>query len=370
MLTFQLRRVSMLCGLAAMFFIPSTSDAGCFTNWLYGTSPNSAAITTYTPPYVATGYEAPACATPVGGCSSCGQQVVQYAPYVSYRPTTVPSVTFYPTSCNTCAATTAYYPSSGCSSGGGLCGGCGLCRLFGLCGGSCAAPAPCSTCAAPVTTYYPAVAVARPISLIPYTSYRMAYMPVTYYSYAIPTATCAPACASPCASSCGSPCGLPYGSPCGYGSSCGSPYASPGCETALTYDSSPSATSQPAISNTYVTPPTQQLQPSAPVTNPEPSNQSTPPPTTFQEQKPAASDTKPSTDTNTTNPSNSPYGQPDLKPIPRIETKLNSMPEPRLLDPENRTTSAPVLGTIRLASRPVSAVEAAPQVGVWREAKE
>jgi len=346
---YQKRCVLIACGVAAMLSMQATSDAGPILDWLCGTSPCTNAQTTYTPPYYAAEYAAPAYAAPAGGCSSCAPQVVQYAPYASYRPvytaltaprpvTTYyyPTAANYPTTaCSTCATpTTAYYPTSAC--------------------GSCATPvtsyyaAPaCNTCAAPVTAYRPVVAFTQQVRLIPYTTYRMAYMPMTSVGYAPVYSTCA----SPCASSCGS---------------CGSA----GYEGATTYESSSCASCQPAISSTYAAPPAETPSYSAPMTSSAPSTESTQPPKTFQEQQPPAGETKSSyPENNTTSPANTPASEPDLKPIPRSDTQLNSLPEPRLIDPDNRTTSSPLRQAIYLVKRSALADESIPaqKNGGWRE---
>ncbi len=327
----------VVCALAAVLSTPATSPAGPILDWLCGNSPNMTAQTTYVPPYYAPAYEtptyaepgcntcttptyvAPTYAAPAGGCSSCTPQVVQYTPYASYRPISVArSVTtyYYPgMGCNTCATpVTAYYPSSACSA-----------------------------CARPVTAYYAPVAWTQQVRLIPYTTYRMAYMPATYVGYA-------PACAS-----CVSPC-----------SSCTSPCTYSGCAATVTYGESACASCQPAISSTYVAPSVQTQTSAAQTITQTPSTEVTPQPKTFQEQKPAIEDTKPAL------PENKNNTEPELKPIPRPETQLNSLPEPRLIDPENRTTLLPVRQALHLTARPVSPVEpaAAPKTGGWREARE
>lgn len=339
MLASKLRCVLIACALAGMLSLPSPSPAGPILDWLCGPS-NMTAQTTYVQPYYATEYAptyaAPTYAVPAGGCSSCAPQVVQYAPYTSYRPISVArSVTtyYYPGMArNTCAApVTSYYPTSACS--------------------SCAAPftayyptTACNSCARPITAYYAPVAWTQQVRLIPYSTYRMSYMPVTYVGYA-PVYT---GCASPCVSSCASPCG------------------NGGCGNTVTYGASACDSCQPAVSSSYVTSDTQTPTLSEPITGTTPSTESTLQPKTFQEQKPAVEDTQPSLPENKTN------SESELKPIPRPETQLNSLPEPRLIDPENRTTARPATQTIHLAARSATPVQPAPapRTGGWREARD
>jgi hypothetical protein len=333
----KLRCVATACALAGMLAMPAVVEAGPILDWLCGNSPNMTAQTTYVAPYYAPAFEAPyatpacdscstpSCATPTfvtpaSSCSSCAPQVVQYAPYAVYRPISVArSVTtyYYPgMTCNTCAApTTTYYPTTACN-----------------------------TCAAPVTAYYAPLAWRQQVRMIPYTTYRMAYMPVTYVGYA-------PACSScvaPCVSSCAAPCSC-YG-----------------CGSTVTYGTSSCDSCQPAISSTYATPETQTPTLATPITSPSTPTEATPQPKTFQEQKPATEDTKPALQDDKTN------AEPELKPIPHTETQLNSMPEPRLIDPENRTTALPLRQTVHLASRPSAPVEPAlaPKSGGWRESRD
>ena len=329
MLVYQIRSVLISCGLAAMLSMPATSKACGFCDWLSGGSPSVAAQTTYTQPYYAAAYAppacaAPTCAAPASGCSSCATQVVQYAPYTSYRPiytaltaprpvTTYyyPTAAYYPTTdCNSCAApTTTYYPTAGCN-----------------------------TCAMPVTTYRPVAAFVQQVRLIPYTTYRMAYMPVTSVAYA-------PAC-TPCASSCTSSCG-----------SC----SAVGYEGA-TYGSSTCSPCQGAVNSSYTTPSIQ-----------TPSAESTQPPKMFQDQKPAVGDNKTSYPENsTTNPDNKPASDPDSNLVPVPETRLNSSPGPQLLNPDNRTTSTPARQAIYLVTRkapPAGTVPAEKSAG-WRESRD
>ncbi len=313
----QICFVLIVCGLAAMLSTPATCKAGLFDccglcNIFGGGSSCATAQTTYAPPYYAAyaaEYAAPACAAPAGCCSTCAPQVVpqvvQYAPFVSYRPTVIRPVTtyYYPTTaCSSCAApVTAYYPASPCS--------------------TCAAPvtsyypAPaCNTCAAPVTVFRPVGLFTQQVRIIPYTTYRMAYMPVSYVGYAPVCSTCA----SPCVSACGSPCG----SFCGSCSSCGSV----GCAGATTYESPSCSSCQPQAGGTYVTP--MVPVPSAPATNPAPSTEYGQP-KTFQEQRPAE-ETKPSLPSSTSTPDIKPGADSNSNPTTQPESRLNSSPGPQL----------------------------------------
>jgi hypothetical protein len=346
MLARQIRCVLIAWSLVAMLSLPATCQAACgLCNLFGGGSPAyaTAQTTTYTPAYYAAAYPASACAAPACGCSSCGApQVVQYAPYVSYRPTIIRPVTTY------YAPTAAYYPAPACS--------------------SCAAPvtsyypAPaCNTCAAPVTAYRPVGLFTQEVRMVPYTTYRMPYMPVTYVGYAPACSTCA----SPCVSSCATPCA----SSCGSCSSCGSV----SYEGATTYQSPSSATAQPEISGSYVAPPASMPAPSAPTTSPAPSSDyGQGQPKTFQDQRPAG-ETKPSIqDNNNSTPDSKPATDPSPDSPPRPETRLNSSPGPQLVSPDNRTTSSPVRQAIYLVKRPALSAEPAPaQTNTgWRESRD
>jgi hypothetical protein len=332
MLANKMRCVLIACSLAAMLTMPTASQAGPLLDWLCGTSSNTAAQTTYTPPY----YAAPAYTAPDGGCS-CAPQVVQYAPYVSYRPVFArPVTTYYPTTAYYAAA--AYYPTTACS--------------------SCAAPvttyypaSACNTCATTVTAYRPVGLFTQQVRLIPYTTYRMAYMPVTYVGYAPACSTCA----SPCASSCGS---------C---SSCGSV----SYEGATTYESSSCGSNQGEVGSSYIAPSTPTPASSAPTTNPAASSEYVQP-KTFQDQRPAG-DTKPSLpDNNTSSPDNKPATDPNSDLTPHPETRLNSSPGPQLGNPDNRTTSSPARQAIYLVKRPALPAEPAPaqKNSGWRESRD
>jgi hypothetical protein len=354
----KMRCVLIACSLAAILSMSATCQAGPILDWLCGTSPGMTTQTTYTPPYYAAEYAAPACATPAcatpacatpacatptyaapaGGCSSCAQQVVQYAPYTSYRPVyggfTIPRpvTTYYSpsTACNSCAApTTAYYPAAAYNS---------------------YAPA--------VTAYRPVVAWTQPVRIIPYTTYRMSYMPVTYVGYAQAPActTCASPCAAPCVSSCNT-CGS-----CGVAGGCPTTYASPSC-----------ASCQPAITGGYTTPSIETPSASAPViSSPAPATDSTQPPKTFEGQKPAIGDGQAYPEKGDSNPDNKPASDPEKNIVPVPETKFNSSPGPQLLNPEDRTTSSPVRQAIYLVKRSAPPVQAAlvQKTNVWRESRD
>lgn len=306
--------------------MPSTSNAGPIWDWFFGHTPQTAQ-TTYMPPYIAPAYTAtyaaPVCdpcsapayatptfVTPTSGCSSCAPQAVQYTPYASYRPISVArSVTAY------------YYPRTAYN-----------------------------TYATPAAAYYAPLAWTQQVRMIPYSTYRMAYMPVTYVGYA-PAYT---SCASPCVSNCASPC----------------EYANYG--GTVTYGSSSCASCQPVINSSYTAPITQTPSSLAPITSSAPATDVTPQPKTFQEQKPAE-DTRPSLmDNKTTAPDSTPSTYPELKPIPRTDTQLNSMPEPRLIDPENRTTSVPVRQAIHFTARATTSAQPAvtAKTSAWRESRD
>jgi hypothetical protein len=357
MLANRMRCATIACVLAILLSMPAASEAcGCL-DWLFGgcrtpcAAPCASAQTTYTPPYYAT--EAPAYAAPACGCTGA-TQVAQYAPYVSYyRPAYLrgPVTTYYcpQAACNTCAvpATACYAPS--------VCNPCAASTTTYY------PAAGCSTCAMPVTAYRPVLAMTQQVRIIPYTSYRMPYMSVAYVGYA---PACAP-CAAPVAPSCGS-C-----SSVGYAATCEAPSCSLG---------------QPAVSGTYITPSTPQpsLQP-MPITSPQGCEQpaittqpqttfqgQTQPPTTFQGEKPATEENKPSLPDNTTAPGSGSGPGPDLKPVPSPGTQLNSMPDTKPIDPENRTTLLPVRQAVRLVARPITAAQPAAEetAGGWRQSRD
>ena len=335
MLASQTRYLLIVCGLSAMLSMPATSEAGPILDWLCGTAPNVSAQTTYTEPYIATenvapAYAAPAYAAPAAGCSSCAPQVVQYAAYTSYRPAYVRPVTTYyvKPACNTCASpTTAFYPA-----------------------------APCSSCAPAVTAYRPVVAFTQQVRMIPYATYRMAYMPVTYIGYA----PAAPVCASPCTA----PCATPGAAPC---TSCGSV----GYAGAISSGNSACASCQSSISGNYTMPSMQAPSMSAPSISPAPSGETPQPPTTFKEEKPAIGGPS-STPSENSNPLNTATDSKNLLPIPNSDKQLNVLPGPQLVDPDNRSTSSPVRQAFQLAARQVSPVETtpAPKSSSWRESKD
>ena len=63
-----------------------------------------------------------------------------------------------------------------------------------------------------------------------------------------------------------------------------------------------------------------------------------------------------------------------LKPIPKIDTQLNSLPVPKLFDPNSRTTAKPILqpSNIRLISMPSQPAKPAAVVddGGWRPSRD
>jgi hypothetical protein len=369
----KIRGVIIAFGFAVVLLMPAAGDAGPILDWLCGALPAAPAAvpvaqTTYTQPYYAADSSAPVYAAQSSNCG-CTQQVVQYAPYTSYRPVLSRPVTtfYYPTaayypasSCSSCSApTTTYYPAATCN--------------------SCSAPTTtyypataCNSCAAPVAAYYPsATTVYRPVGLftqqvrlIPYTTYRMAYMPVTSIAYA-PGASCA----SPCASACGSPCVSSCGSSCSPAcDSCGGA----GCATPTTYESSESGMAQPAISGGGVVS-------SAPAARAPGSNSSEGNSSdygrqkTFREDQRPADESKPSIpDNNNSSPGNKPATAPNSGSNPQPESRLNSSPGPQLGNPENRSTSAPVRQAIYLVNRPTlpAAPPAAEINAGWRESRD
>ena len=167
-----------------------------------------------------------------------------------------------------------------------------------------------STAYASVTTYRPFLGTYQ-TRLVPYTTYRPIYVPaISYQSCYLP---------SPCAScgpvSCGSSCSSCVSPSC---SSCG--VSSSGC-------SSCSAGVQAAPQSS--------------------------PPQTFQQktEKPAAKD--------------------NLQPIPQTDTQLNSMPAPKLPDPNDRTASRPAT---RQAARVIPVAYSVPAPadrndGGWHEVR-
>jgi hypothetical protein len=339
MLANQTRIITIAFAIAAVLSAPAVGNAG-LCDWLFG-SRCMTAQTTYTPAYYATGY-APACAAPscappvvgcsscaapVAGCSSCAPQVAQYTPYVSYRPIyAARQVTtfYYPQA--------AYYPAAGCS-----------------------------TCATPVAAYYPATVWRQQVSLIPYTTRYMAYMPITSIGYA-PAPACA-SCALPCGPSCAPSCG---------------PCASTGCQAAIpaTYDSP--AVSYPTAVNGSATAPSIQAAPSmetpsssAPTTTSPSPTESAQPPKTFQEQKPAIENVNPSNINSDPSKVYNPSADQELKPIPQSATP-QSLPEPQLINPDNRTTSLPLRQPMRMVARVALSPEpvAQPKTAEWRESKD
>jgi hypothetical protein len=179
-----------------------------------------------------------------------------------------------------------------------------------------------------VTTYRPLFRWNYPARLVPYTTYQPVYsaaVPVVSYmgynSYPSYGAcdSCSPCGGSPCSSgSCGA---VTYGAPA---SSCSS------CAPAAT------ATSAPYTGNGEI----------APSLNSAPQK-------TFEEktQKPVA--------------------EPDLKPIPQTDGRLNSMPTPSLPDPSNRTAARSEY-TTRRVQLTSAAIKASPVLdnNGWQPAKD
>ncbi len=171
--------------------------------------------------------------------------------------------------------------------------------------------APCNTCTGyAVTTYRPAFPWASQGRLVPYTTYRPVYAATPVVAY-MGCNSCASY--SPC-DSC-SPCGGGYGT--------------------VTYGAPTSGCASCAAPATVVAPaPSTGGGEAAPAMG-------TAPPKTFQEkvEKPAT--------------------EPDLKPIPQTDTRLNSMPAPVLPDPRDRT-AARLVRTPARVELIASSVQASP----------
>jgi len=213
-------------------------------------------------------------------------------------------------------------------------------RLFGgCCGGtSCAAP-----CAAPA--YTPPT-----VTYMPQTCYRTVYR-------AVPVTTCQPVTTCDPCTGCPMTCFRPvrswtcqaqlvpyttyrlvYSNPC---SPCGTSVG----VSAASYTSVPGCPSC-TVGGSSVVP--YSSRPSLPETSPL---KSEPLPKTFKEEPKSSTET--------------------LKPIPDVDTKLNSMPAPKLIDPDNRTTLRPVrqAAHYRLISSPPrpASLQSVPSGGVvWR----
>jgi hypothetical protein len=76
-----------------------------------------------------------------------------------------------------------------------------------------------------------------------------------------------------------------------------------------------------------------------------------------------------------TAPETKPTIESRLLPIPSTDTRLNSTPPPKLIDPENRTTLRPVgqaslFHLISSPSQPAAPQEAVPSDGGWRASPE
>jgi hypothetical protein len=177
---------------------------------------------------------------------------------------------------------------------------------------------PCTGCS--TTAYRPVTTMTIFPRLVPYTTYRPVYTPAYYAPAAVSCGSCAPA------PSCG-PCGTlgSFGS-CP-GGACGAPSysGSPGCSSCAS--AAPSISSEPQAT------------------------QATPIPKTFQE-------------------GSEPELRGTLKPIPKTDTQLNSLPAPSLIDPNSRSTARPIreASTVRLISWP----QPAPAVddGGWRSSRD
>jgi hypothetical protein len=181
----------------------------------------------------------------------------------------------------------------------------------------------------PVTTYRPWLGWNYPARLVPYTTYQ----PV--YSSAVPVVSYMGYNSYPSYSACDS-C-----SPCG-GSAC----SSGSCGT-VTYGAPASSCSSCAAPATTVTP--------APYTG----NGETAPSLNSAPQKTFEEKTQ------------KPVAEPDLKPIPQTDGKLNSMPTPSLPDPSNRTASRSDYSAARVQLTSAT-IEVAPVLGNdgWQPAKD
>lgn len=210
------------------------------------------------------------------------------------------------------------------------------------------APAACTSCVGQTCQYVPqtsyrtvyrpvAVTTYRPVTgwtyrpqLVPYTTYR-----VIYSNPCVPCASCSPC--NPC-SSCG---------PCAGGACATTIYSG---ATLPGVSSCPTCVPSAGPATTY-----SNMAPSAD-TSADPAPSATgaggtafPEPQTFQED-------------------NQPQPQKTLKPIPKVDTKLNSTPVPNLIGPNNRTTLRP----IRPAShfRMIASPRPAAASGGWRASRD
>lgn len=305
---YTVRRVVWLCAVVGgMAAVPTESQAifhwfgcgGCGGGGTTAFRPIAAAPS----PYMAAMPVAPACNT---GCSPCGQ-TCNYMPQTCYRTVLqqVPVTAFQPV-------------------------------------------ASCDPCGNQVTAMRPVVTFQTQARLVPFTTYRPVYTPMTSFapvSVGCPTGGCP---TSGC-NSCGS--NVSYASPVSSASGCSScsaastpSYSNPVYSSpAPSYSSTPSYS--PAPTNGSSTTPTPALSPSEPTR-----------PQTFQQDDRGVTD-----------------GQSRLKPIPDEDRqdsepsnkKTNSTLSPRLLEDGDRTTYRP----LKYDVIPVSAADEADANDGWRPAR-
>lgn len=188
-----------------------------------------------------------------------------------------------------------------------------------------------------VTTYRPLFGWNYPARLVPYSTYR----PV--YSSAVPVVSYM-GCSS-----------CPTYSPCDSCSPCAGGACSSGSCGAVTYGAPTSGCASCAAPATVTPAPYTGNGETAPSLNNNGNNNSAPPmatpPQTFQQEKPVT--------------------EPEAKPIPQTDGKLNSMPTPSLPDPANRTAARTDYTTarIQLTSAAVQAAPVSDNDG-WQPAKD
>jgi len=260
--------------------VPPQSEACEFLDRLFGCGSSAPTYPTYAPTY-APAYSAPACGptcAPAGGCATC-------VPQTTYRPV-VQSI-----------PVTRYVPATSCD--------------------------PCTGCAR--TTYRPITTVTRQVRMVPYTTYRRAYMP----NYG--------ACAT-CPS---------------YGSCVGGACSTGACSTGGCYGGSCAATYTPTSGCTSCGPSTSLADP---YTGSSDTGNDSERPSTFENNDGGATEQ-------------------GLKPIPDVDAQLNSTPAaPRLIDPDNRTTARPIrhVAHIQLVNSPIQPAPAEParSASGWRASRD
>ena len=262
------------------------------------------------------------CKKPPPACETCAPQTVSYMPQTCYRTqyVQVPVVTYRPVS-----------------------SGCCLSNLFNH----------CNSCQTPTQTMRPVTTMVYQARMVPFTTYRIVptnpcnaglcgSMPTTTYapiaapavasggcsSCAAPAATYAPAGATyaPATTTYTTPSVAPYSAP-NYAPTYSTPtYSTPGAGTVYP---SPSTSTTPPI---YTVP--SNLGPSAAPVTPAPGAPSL-------STMPGATTNRPAY------PSTAPVTRNPLAPIPdanlNTSPRINPSSSPRLIDPDARTTSAPVI---------------------------